>query len=190
LLPAFLAAWTLLGALGTFIAHRQGDPPRAGRYGLTIAGVWVIYIAALLLTAHLQPQRVIPVGQPECFERVCYTVVAVESVGEFKGMGGGQLVRVSIHIVNQSEEARSTAGLEPYLIDATGRIWPQTTGLGGVSLTLRLPAGGEATSQPVFRVQGTPPGMSLVLSRHHSGWHWLVIGDSDSPGHKPTLHTF
>jgi hypothetical protein len=189
-LPAFLAAWTLLGALGTFIAHRQGDRPKSRRYGLTIATVWVVYVAALLLAARLQPQRIIPQGQPECFEHVCYSVVSVQSVGEYKGMGGGQLVQVSIRIANRGEEAKATTGLAPYLIDATGRIWPQTAGLGGVPLTRRLPAGAEATSEPIFRVQGTPPGLALVLTRHHTGWHWMVIGDPDSPGHKPTLHAF
>ena len=189
-MPAFLAAWTLLGALGTLIAHRQGDRPKARRYGLTIAGVWAAYIVALLLTAHVQPQRVIAPGQPECFEQVCYSVVSVQSVGEFKGMGGGNLVQVSIRIANRSDETRGVKGLEPYLIDATGRIWPQTTGLGGVPVTLRLPAGGEATSQPIFRVQGSPPGLALVLTRHYRSWHWMVIGDPDSPGHRPTLHSF
>jgi hypothetical protein len=149
--------------------------------------VWFLYLAIWLVTARLQPQRVIPQGQPQCFGKVCFTVAAIQSVGEFKGHGGGQLVQISIRMTNRSGEARNVAGLEPYLIDATGRIWPQTTGLGGIPVTLRLPPGTTATSQPIFRVQGTPPGLALVLTRRHSGWHWLVIGDPDSPGHKPTL---
>ena len=142
---------------------------------------------ALLATARFQPQRTIPQGQPECLSHVCYTVASIQTAGEFKGQGGGQLVQISIRMTNRGDETRNVPGLEPYLLDATGRIWPQTTGLGGVPVTLRLPSGATATSQPVFRVQGTPPGLALVLTRHHSGWHWLVIGDPDSPGHKPTL---
>lgn len=140
-----------------------------------------------LITAHLQPQRIIAQGQPQCFGSVCYTVASVQTVGEFKGKGGGQLVQVSLRMNNKAEESRSIPGLDPYLIDASGQTWPQTTGLGGVPVTLRLPPGATATSQPIFRVQGDPPGLALILTRHHTGWHWLVIGDPDSPGHKPTL---
>ena len=129
----------------------------------------------------------IPQGQPECFSHVCYRVASIQTVGEFKGKGVVQLVQISIHLSNESDEARGVPGLEPYLVDATGRIWPQTTGLGGVPVTLRLPPGATATGQPIFRVQGTPPGLALVLTRRHLGWHWFVLGDPDSPGHKPTL---
>lgn len=149
--------------------------------------MWAVYLAVWLVTAQLQLQRTIPSGQPQCFQNLCYTVTTVQSVGEFKGKGGGQLIQVSVRMTNRNDEARSTSGLEPYLVDATGAIWPQTTGLGGVPLTLRLPPGATAISQPIFRVQGTPSGLALVLTRHHTGWHWLVIGDPDSPGHKPTL---
>jgi hypothetical protein len=149
--------------------------------------VWVAYLTVWLVTAQVQAKRVIPQGQPQCFSDLCYTVASIQTVGEFKGQGGGQLVRVSIQMRNRSEETRSIAHLEPYLLDASGRVWPQTTGLGGVPVTLRLPSGAVATSQPIFRVQGTPPGLALVLTRHHRGWRWLVIGDPDSPGHKPVL---
>lgn len=149
--------------------------------------MWVVYVTTWLVTAQLQPQRIVPQGQPQCFGSVCYTVASIQTVGEFKGKGGGQLVQVSIHMANRSDEVRNVPGIEPYLIDAAGHIWPQTTGLGGVPITQRLPPGATATSQPIFRVQDTPAGLALVLSRHHAGWHWLVIGDPDTPGHKPTL---
>jgi hypothetical protein len=42
-------------------------------------------------------------------------------------------------------------------------------------------------SQPVFRVQDTPRELSLVLTRGWTGWGWLVIDDTDSLAHKPTV---
>ncbi|RXH55091.1 hypothetical protein [Granulicella sibirica] len=181
-----VAGWTAIGVLGTLLALATGDRPRARRSVLWIVGVLVVYVGAVVLTGHFQAQRVLVPGQEECFDRICYAVAGVQSVGEFKGRGGGRLLQVAVRVANRSGEQRAVNGIEAYLMDGSGSKWGRTVGLGGVPLTLRLPAGGQTESQPVFRVEGGDGELSLVLTRGWTGWGWLVIGDTDSLGHKPT----
>ena len=181
-----VAGWTAIGVLGTLLALATGDRPRARRGVLWIVGVWVVYVGALLLTSHFQVQRVLAPGQEECFDMICYAVTGVQSVGEFKGRGDGKLVQVAVRVTNRSSERRGVSGIEAYLMDGSGSRWGRTVGLGGVPLTLQLPAGGQTESQPVFRVEGDDRELSLVLTRGWTGWGWLVIGDTDSLGHRPT----
>ena len=181
-----VAGWTAIGLLGTMLAVATRDRKRAWRGAAWIVVVWVVYLGALLLVGRFQEQRVLAKGQEVCFDKVCYAVLGTTMVGEFKG-AGGQLVQVDVRMTNRSGDVRGVEGLHAYLVDEKGSQWPQTTGVGGNALTAVMSAGHQTVSEPVFRVEGTPGGLSLVLTRGWTGWGWLVIGDTDSLLHRPDL---
>ena len=108
-------------------------------------------------------------------------------MGEFKGQGRGNLVQVGLRVRNGGNEFAGVEEIRAYLVDASGRQWGQTRGVGGVALGVALPAGGVTVSEPVFRVESGATGLGLVLTRGYSGWGWLTIGDTDSLGHQRTL---
>ena len=122
----------------------------------------------------------------ECFGATCYSVTSVNSVEEFKGQGRGNLVQVGLRVRNGGKDFAGVDGIRAYLVDANGREWGQTRGVGGVALTIALPAGGETVSVPVFRVDSGARGLGLVLTRGYAGWGWLTIGDTDSLEHRRT----
>jgi hypothetical protein len=186
-LLAALIGWTAIGVLGTLLAMATGDRRKAWKGGGWIVGVWTIYMAALLAVGRLQGQRVLAIGQEECFGKTCYAVTGYDAVGEFKGEGGGRLVQVRVRVRNGGPENAGVEGMRAYLVDAQGRRWWQTRGLGGIALAVSLPAGGLAVSEPVFRVAEGADGLGLVLTRGHVGWGWLVIGDTDGLGHRHTV---
>ena len=182
-----MAGWTAIGLLGTILSVAVGDRRKVRRGLAWLAGVWVIYLGALLLVSRYQSQRVIAPGQEVCFDKVCFAVTGTTTVGEFKGAGGGQLLQVGVRMTNRSSDLRGVEGLQAYLVDGSGRRWGQTVGVGGVALTSRLPVGRQTESDPVFRVDGMPGELSLVLTRGWTGWGWLTIGDTDSLLHRPDL---
>jgi hypothetical protein len=188
-LLAALAGWTAVGVLGSVLAWTQHDRPRLLRGLAWMAALWALYLASLLAVGHWQSQRIIVPGQPECFGEVCFTVTGVQTVGEFKGRGGGQLVQVSVRVTNRGAKPASATGISAYLVDTRHRIWPQTPGVGGIALAVELAPGHSAISQPVFRVETAPgnPQLALVLTRGRHGWGWLTIADTDSLLHQPTL---
>ena len=185
-LLAALAGWTGIGLIGTVLALATRDRRRAWRGLGWMVTVWVIYLGVLLGVGRWQGQKLLEVGQEECFGPTCYSVTNVSSVGEFKGLGGGNLVQVGLRVRNGGSETAGVEGLRAYLIDSEGRKWGQTRGVGGVALTVALPPGGVTVSEPVFRVEAAG-GLRLVLTRGYAGWGWLTIGDTDSLGHRKTL---
>ena len=81
----------------------------------------------------------------------------------------------------------SEGRIEAYLIDSRGRIWEPLAGLSGNRLSGRVAGGSQMLSQPMFRVAKDSMGLGLVFT--HGSWHprRLVVGDSDSLGHRRTV---
>lgn len=186
-LLAGLVGWSAIGTVVALLAFSLGDRRGALRSFGWIAGAWAIYLAALFTVSARQQGKIIPAGQEECFGKMCFSVAGVSASPEFKGEGGGRLVQVSVQVRNTGDEIARVDDLRAYLVDAGGDRWSQTVGLGGVPLTVRLPGSATTRSVPVFRVEGDPGRLGLVLTRGHSGLGWLVIGDTDSPGHARTV---
>jgi hypothetical protein len=132
------------------------------------------------------------VGRDLCFDEMCFAVVAVDEMPVFAGRNmvdaGSKLVRIAIRIKNKSKGKTESEGLlRAYLVDEQGRRWEEVPGLSGNPLTTRVAAGGEAVSEPVFKVAADASGLGLVYT--HGRWQpgILVVGDSDSWLHKRTV---
>jgi hypothetical protein len=188
LLLVGVAGWTLIGTLGVSVSLARREREKALHGMAWIAGVWVVYVVALVMVSLVQRQRVVAIGQEQCFDEMCFAVVGVEEVPGFLIRDGSRLVRVSVRVSNGGlGRAQSERLMRAYLLDAQGRRWEESEGVSGVRLTARVAAGDSVVSEPVFKVASDATGLELVLTH---GWKQpgvLVIGDSDSWLHRRTV---
>jgi hypothetical protein len=147
----------------------------------------VVYLCVVIGVSLLQQRRVVAIGEPQCFDEMCFAVTRVEEVPGFLIRDGRRLLRVSVQVKNKGRKAQSEGLIRAYLQDAQGRRWEESPGVNGVGLTARVSGGDSVVSEPVFKVAGDASGLGLVLT--HGRWQpgVLVIGDSDSLLHKRTV---
>ncbi len=192
LLLLALALWTGVGLAGTVLALVRRERQRALRGGVWIIGVWIFYLAVEFAVAKTQPQRVFAFGQRKCFDEMCFSIAKVEEVPSFFGRNvandGTKLLRVSVLIENKGHgRAQRESLVMAYLLDRAGRPWLELPGLDSVPLTSPVNAGRSIVSQPIFRLPEQTEVLGLVLTHGHGQPGVLVIGDSDSLGHRPDL---
>ncbi|WP_353073352.1 hypothetical protein [Tunturiibacter gelidiferens] len=187
LLLVGVGGWTALGLVGVGVSWLRGERLRVRRGIAWLAGVWVVYLTVLIGVSLGQKQRVVAVGEPQCFDEMCFTVVRVDEVRGFLVRDGRRLVRVTVRVTNRGRSARSDGLIRVYLTDAQGRLWEESAGVNGVGLSTRVSGGDSVMSEPVFKVAGDATGLRLILTH---GWKQpgaLVIGDSDSMLHRKTV---
>jgi hypothetical protein len=182
-----LVGWTAIGAVGVGVSLARGERERVRRGVGWLVGVWVVYLCVVVGVSLRQPQRVVAMGEPQCFDEMCFTVTKVEELPDFLSRDGRRLVRVSVRVMNNGRKMQGEGLIWAYLVDAQGRQWKQSPGVNGVELTARVAGGGSVMSEPVFRVAGNATGLRLVLTRGRWQPGMLVIGDSDSLLHKKTV---
>jgi len=187
LLLLALVAWTVLGAIGISISLFLGERAKALRHLGWIFGIWAAYMAVLMATSLLQPQKTVAMGQDQCFGDICFAVTSVEEVPGFLIHDGSRLVRVSIRVSNRGhDKTQSDKLVQAYLVDGQGRRWEESMGISSVRLTATVPAGSSVMSEAVFKVANDASGLSLVLTHGHWQPGVYVIGDPDSLLHRQT----
>jgi hypothetical protein len=181
-----LAGWTGIGIVGVCVSLVRGERLQARRGAMWLVGAWVIYLFVLVGVSLRQQRKVVAIGEPQCFDEMCFTVTGIEEVPGFLIRDGRRLVRISIRVANNGSRAQSEGLIRAYLVDGQGRRWDESPGVNGVGLTARVAGGNSVVSEPVFKVAADATGLGLVLT--HGRWQpgVLVIGDSDSWLHKPT----
>jgi len=148
----------------------------------------VVYLAALVGTSLLQPQKIVAMGKDQCFDDMCFAVTGVEEVPGFLIRDGSRLVRVSVRVSNRGQGRTQSEGLiRAYLVDAQGRRWEESAGVSGVRLTAKIAARDSVVSEPVFKVAKDASGLGLVFTHGRRQPGVLVIGDSDSLWHRRTV---
>ena len=186
-----VVGWTAIGVVGTFVAWRQGgrqgERQRVRAGVLWMVGVWVVYLCVLVGVSLRQKQKVVALGEPQCFDEMCFTVSRVEEVPGSLIRDGRRLLRVTVLVTNHGRSAESEGLIQAYLIDMQGRRWEESRGVNGVRLNARVGGGQTVLSEPVFKIAGDATGLRLVFTH---GWKQpgvLVIGDSDSVLHRRTV---
>lgn len=188
LLLLVLVGWTVVGTAGITISLIRQERRKAVRHSLWIVAVWTVYMAILLGTSLRQPQKVVALGQDQCFDEMCFAVTDVNELPGYLIQDGSRLVRVSVRISNHGKaKMQSEKLIRAYLIDKQGRHWAESTAVSGVRLTARVAAGDTVISQPVFKVAGDATNLELVFTHGERQPGLLVIGDSDSLLHKRTV---
>ncbi len=180
-----LVGWTAIGTIGIVVMLAQGERGKAARGVAWILGVWMIYLAVLLGVSVKQKQRVVEIGQQQCYDEMCFAVTGLDQMPGFQDEK--RLVRVSVRITNKGHKPESEGLIQAYLIDAQGRMWGELPGLSGVRLTTTVPGGSSVVSEPVFAVAVDATGLKLIFTHGHWQPGVLVIGDSDSLLHRRTV---
>ena len=184
-----LELWTAVGLIGLTISVARRERQKLWQGAGSLLGVWLVYLAVLVVVSHRDPEQRVPMGQPVCFHKLCFTIQQVEEVPGFPVRNGERLLRLTMAITNHGKAA-AQEDLDSYLLDSRSRIWPISSAVSGNPLSARVLAGQTITSVPVFRVAPEATGFALVL--RHSRWsrslhHALVIGDPESLGHRQRL---
>ena len=188
LLLIVLVGWTAVGIAGITLSLVRNERTKAVRHSLWIVAVWAIYLGTLIGVSLWQPQKVVAMGQNQCFDDMCFAVTGVQELPGYLVQDGSRLIRVSVRISNRGKQKPEREGLiQAYLIDRQGRRWAESTAISGVPLTARVAAGDSVTSEPVFKVAKDATGLELVFT--HGRWQpgVLVIGYSDSLLHRRTV---
>lgn len=188
LLLLVLVGWTAVGAAGITISLVRHERAKAMRHSIWIVAVWVIYLGVLVWVSLTRPQKVVALGQDQCFDEMCFAVTEVQEVPGFLIDDGSRLVRVSVRITNHGTgKAQSEGLIQAYLVDKQGRRWAESTAVSGVRLTAKVAAGDSVMSQPVFRLAKDATGLGLVFTHGQRQPGILVIGGSDSLLHRRTV---
>jgi hypothetical protein len=182
-----LVGWTGIGVLGVGVSMWRGERERVRRGVGWLVGVWLLYLCVLVAVSLGQRQRVVAIGEPQCFDDMCFTVTRVEQLPGFLIRDGRRLVRVSVRVTNQGRKAQSEKLIGVYLVDAQARRWEMSPGVDGVALTTRVMAAESVVSEPVFKVAADATELRLVFTHGGSQPGVLVIGDSDSWLHRRTV---
>jgi hypothetical protein len=182
-----LVGWTAIGVIGVGVSLARGERQRVRRGVAWLIGVWVVYLCVVIGVSLEQRQRVVAMGEPQCFDDMCFRVTRVEEVPGFLIRDGRRLLRVSVQVTNKGRKAQREGLIRAYLVDGQGRRWEMSAGVNGVELTARVAGGSSVVSEPVFKVAADASGLGLVLT--HGRWQpgVLVIGDSDSLWHRKTV---
>jgi hypothetical protein len=188
LLLLVLVGWTAVGAGGVAVSVARRERSKAVRHSLWIVAIWVLYMGTLLSVSLMRPQKVVAIGQDQCFDEMCFAVTEVQELPGYLIHDGSRLVRISVRISNHGKEKRQSERLiQAYLVDKQGRRWAESTAVSGVRLRAQVAAGDSVISQPVFKVAKDATGLGLVFTHGQRQPGVFVIGDSDSLFHKRTV---
>ncbi len=184
LLAALLSIVSLLTAAGLAIAGRRAPALRlAGILGVFVLG----YLAIDATVAFLEPQQVLAVDKPWCFDDWC---LAVEGVTR-QSAGTQALYTVDLRLFSRAGRISQRArGAWIYLVDAQGRRYPPTAAPDEVPLDVLLgPLESRRTSR-TFAMPGQVQPVGLVTG-HGGGYcgvmSLVVIGQGGCLFGKPTM---
>jgi hypothetical protein len=147
-----LVGWAAIGFVGVGGWRLRGERERVRRGVAWLVGVWVVYLCVVIGVSLGQGQRVVAMGEPQCFGEMCFRVVRVEEVPGFLIRDGRRLLRVAVQVTNKGRKAQREGLIRAYLVDGQGRRWEMSPGVNGVELTARVAGGGSVVSEPVFKV--------------------------------------
>jgi hypothetical protein len=192
LLLGGLAGWTGIGLAGVVISLARQERERVRKGLVWLVAVWVVYLTVVVGVSIAEPQRVVALGQSQCFGAMCFAVTGAEEVPQFVGKNavkdGSRLVRVTVRVRNTSRKtSERERRIRAYLLDGQGRRWAESSGVSGNPLNRQVAAGQEMISEPMFKVPADATELRLQLTRGRWQPGALVIGDADAPWHRPTV---
>lgn len=182
-----VAGWCAIGVMGSILSIAKGRRAEALKNAAWVAVVGGFYLLTLLAVSTFQRQRVVAIGQDQCFDSMCLRVTGVDEVPGLVAGSPDRVIRVHIEVANHGNAAAEEGAVRAYLLDSRGRQWFALPGLSGNRLTSRVSGRSEIVSQPMFRVANDATGLGLVLT--HGSWQprQFILGDSDSLAHRPTI---
>ena len=200
LLFIFLFLATIITLLIIVINMLCGRKHTALRILRILGGSLAAYFCVVVVVALAAPQKVLMPGQSRCFDEMCFTVTNVKiapTIGRkppiTKAEGVFYLVTIQISCHGHGR-AQSEGGVGASLIDAKGYTYEvssagqhayEAESRGNPPLTTRVAPGENVSSVQVFDVPVKASEVALHIG--HSGPGLFIIGDDESPLHKPTI---
>ena len=186
---AFLvvALGTLIALLGSVVIAARGNGARAGRRLRTLGLFWVAYLAFGLLLSALQPQRLVPVGTPWCFDDWCLTLDDITARHSVDGVEYTAVLTLS----SQARGIRQRAnGAWIYLVDEAHQRYAPEPDPTTTPLDVELgPQEARSTSRRFVLPTGRQP---IALITGHGGpycsaMNLLILGNAGCLFGKPTM---
>jgi len=184
LLVALLTLVTLAVAVG--LAIRRRFRRMLGVLG-GLAVCLCVYLGVGLAVSAAQPQRLVAVGEPWCFDDWCLTVNSVDKAPASAQVAYTVGLQISSHARGITQRAN---GAWIYLIDNQGKRYAPQPDSSEVPLDVRL---GPGESVPATRVFLVPAGaQSLGLVTGHGGPYCgamsiLIVGQAGCLFGKPAM---
>jgi len=176
-----LTGWTVVGVLGVTLSFLRRERAKAIRHLAWIAGIWLLYIALVVIVSLTTRPRPVARGQEQCMESLCLAVTRTDVIPGYLATHGERVLRVSVRITNRDrEERKADTHLKAYLLDSRNRRWDEIPGLEGVQLSTSVAPGNSIISEPVFKVDSDATDLRLVFTHGRRLPYALLIGDRDS----------
>ena len=158
----------------------RGKRRRAGRIAAGTAAGVAVYLLTVVAVALASPQRIIPLGEDQCFDDFCLAVMKSER----KGSRCEVTVRVSSRARRRVQRAPAAA---VYLVDGAGREYRRSEAGPGRAMTDFLRPGESFEAIRIFTLPADARDIMAVVS-HGGGFPaWFIIGERNSFLHKPTV---
>ena len=173
--PLFLllALTTVVALCTAAVRAASGQFARAGRILQRVGAAALLYFAVVVIVSIVSPRRVFSVGEPQCFDDWCITVVNATPTAMATGTRYDVLLRLS----NRAKRVpMGEAGTVVYLTDALGRRFDPQPDPSVAGFDTRLPAGTSVETARRFEVPRDAQDVGLVYT-HQGGFpiEWLII---------------
>jgi hypothetical protein len=171
----------------------------AARHTATRLSVFIaIYAVTLVVVSLVTPQKKLRLGEVRCFDEWCITVVSASrqpSIGNVSANGIFYVVTVRVSSRSRGRRQREV-DVHTYLTDSRGgrfEVSPsgqealRRAGLAGPSVTSFVDPGESIESRLAYDVPKDTPDLAFVKTSY--GWFpvRLIIGESSSFLHRPTV---
>jgi len=191
----FLGTIVACGRIVWKLAHgRAADAKRSAAW-LTV--FLALYFAVLVMVSLVTPAKVVPIGEPQCFDEWCIAVLGVEkpaAIGGVRAKGVFWIVTVGVSNRGGGRRQRET-GAFAYLVDGYGHRFDPSPegqaavkreGAAGPPLTAFVEPGSSFASRLVFDIPSSVRELAFVKA---TGWFPVafIIGDPGSLLHRRTI---
>ena len=175
--PLFLllALVTLASLVTAAVFGLRGEFARAARILRRLGVGAAVYLTLIIVVSIFNPRQVHRVGEPQCFDDWCITVVEAGRTAAAPDAA----YEVSLKLSNRARRApMGEKGTIVYLTDATGRRYDPLPDPSAVRFDAILQPGQSLVTRRRFDVPRDVHGLGMVYT-HEGGFPigWLIVGE-------------
>ena len=172
LLLALATVITIMTAVAFVVSGRAA---RAGRIVRRLAIGGAVYFAIVIAVSMVSPRREYHIGDPQCFDDWCITVVGAKRIGT----SPASAYEVALRLSNRARRTpMGEKGTVVYLTDAAGHRYDPLPDPGVVRFDRILQPGESAVAVQHFDVPRDARNLGLIYT-HEGGFPigWLIISE-------------
>jgi hypothetical protein len=159
-----------------------------GKSALLLLGVWAacmaVYFGICVATAAAEDQKVLPLGEPQCFDDWCIQVDGVNRSPAANATEYVATIRISSRARRVTQREKDVTVL---LQDATGNRYAAAAAANEPPFDVQLGPGESVTTHREFQLPAGSQPAGMVIA--HTGFQmgWLVIGEGQGMFHKEPI---